>query len=124
MPGNSYWVYIVASGPCGWLYVGMTNDLIRRIGEHRHGQIDGYSRERGTDQLVWHEPHRYVDQAILREKRIKRWLRPWKFALVEENNPDWTDLYGDLVAGAARPGSPLRCGRDDKDLTPNPCDRF
>ncbi|RZJ45645.1 MAG: GIY-YIG nuclease family protein [Brevundimonas sp.] len=95
--GHSYWVYIVASGPCGWLYVGMTNDLVRRIDEHKHGQIDGYSRERGTDQLVWYEHHRYVDQAILREKRIKRWLRPWKFALVEEANPRWTDLHGGLL---------------------------
>ncbi|WP_425989892.1 GIY-YIG nuclease family protein [Brevundimonas sp. TWP2-3-2] len=50
---HHYWVYIVASGPCGWLYVGMTNDLVRRIGEHRHRQIDGYSRERKTDLLVW-----------------------------------------------------------------------
>jgi len=94
---HSYWVYIVASGPCGWLYVGMTNDLVRRIGEHKHGQIDGYSRERGTDCLVWYEHHRYVDQAIRREKSIKRWLRPWKFALVEQANPNWADLYGDLI---------------------------
>ncbi len=98
MSNHSYWVYIVASGPCGWLYVGMTNDLIRRIGEHKHGQIDGYSRERGTDRLVWYEHHRYVDQAIRREKRIKRWLRSWKFALIEEQNPHWVDLYGDLTS--------------------------
>ena len=96
---HRYWVYIVASGPCGWLYVGMTNDLVRRISEHKSGQVDGYSRERGTDRLVWYEPHRYVDRAILREKRIKRWLRPWKFALIEESNPRWVDLYGDLLAG-------------------------
>ena len=79
----------------------MTNDLVRRIEEHKHGQIDGYSRERGTDQLVWYEHHHYVDQAILREKRIKRWLRPWKFALIEEANPLWTDLYPALLAGRA-----------------------
>ncbi len=98
MSSHSYWVYIVASGPCGWLYVGMTNDLIRRIGEHKHGQVDGYSRERGTDRLVWYEHHRYVDQAIRREKSIKRWLRSWKFALIEEQNPHWIDLYGDLTS--------------------------
>ena len=98
---HSYWVYILASGPCGWLYVGVTNDLVRRIEEHKHGQIDGYSRERATDLLVWYEHHRYVDQAILREKRIKRWLRPWKFALIEEANPLWTDLYPDLLEGRA-----------------------
>ena len=100
-----FYVYMLASGPCGWLYVGMTNDLIRRIGEHKHGQIDGYSRERGTDQLVWFERHQYVDQAILREKRIKRWKRPWKFALVEADNPRWVDLYGELNAGR-RPDQP------------------
>ena len=95
---HSYWVYIVASGPCGWLYVGMTNDLVRRIGEHKHGQVDGYSCERGTDLLVWYEHHRYVDQAILREKRIKRWLRHWKFALIEAQNPHWSDLYPGLLS--------------------------
>ena len=99
MRNHTYWVYIVASGPCGYLYVGMTNDLLRRVEEHKHAQADGYTREHGCDQLVWYEAHRYVDQAILREKRIKRWLRPWKFALIEENNPRWADLYGELVAG-------------------------
>ena len=102
MTGHNYWVYIVASGRCGWLYVGMTNDLVRRVGEHKHGQIDGYSRERQTDLLVWYEAHRYVDQAILREKRIKRWLRPWKFALIEAENPHWVDLYGGLIATSGR----------------------
>lgn len=76
MSTHTYWVYILASGPCGYLYVGMTNDLVRRVDEHKHAQIDGYSRERQTDLLVWYEQHRHVDQAILREKRIKRWLRP------------------------------------------------
>ena len=99
MRNHTYWVYIVASGPCGYLYVGKTNDLLRRVEEHKHAQADGYTREHGCDQLVWYEAHRYVDQAILREKRIKRWLRPWKFALIEENNPRWADLYGELVAG-------------------------
>jgi putative endonuclease len=100
---HDYWVYILASGPCGSLYVGMTNDLVRRVGEHKHGQVDGHSRERGTDRLVWYEHHRYVDQAILREKRIKRWLRRWKFALVEDTNPHWSDLYPALVAGGGGP---------------------
>ena len=75
MRAHSYWVYILASAPCGWLYVGMTNDLVRRVEEHRCGQVDGYTREKGIDGLVWYEPHQYVDQAILREKRIKRWRR-------------------------------------------------
>ncbi|MFT4955549.1 MAG: putative endonuclease [Brevundimonas sp.] len=98
MRAHGYWVYILASGPCGWLYVGMTNDLVRRVEEHRRGQVDGYTREKGIDGLVWYEAHQYVDQAILREKRIKRWRRPWKFALVEAGNPQWVDLYPALVA--------------------------
>lgn len=96
-----FYVYLLASGPCGWLYVGMTNDLIRRVGEHKSGLIPGYTCGRQIDRLVWYESHQYVDQAIRREKRIKRWLREWKFALVEESNPHWADLYGDLLAGQA-----------------------
>jgi putative endonuclease len=92
---RTFYVYILASGPCGWLYVGMTNDLIRRVGEHKEGIVPGYTAERGIHQLVWYETHQYVDQAILREKRIKRWLREWKFALVEKENPRWLDLYGE-----------------------------
>ena len=99
-----FYVYLLASGPCGYLYVGVTNDLVRRVAEHKSGQIPGYTAERGIDQLVWYETHRYIDQAILREKRIKRWLREWKFALVEEDNPRWLDLYGEVRA-KAEPGS-------------------
>ncbi|WP_292103025.1 GIY-YIG nuclease family protein [Brevundimonas sp.] len=106
MRAHSYWVYILASGPCGWLSVGMTNDLVRRVEEHRRGQVDGYTRENGIDGLVWYEPHQYVDQAILREKRIKRWRRAWKFALVEAGNPQWGDLYPALVGGGALPSRP------------------
>ena len=101
-----FYVYLRASGPCGWLYVGVTNDLIRRVAEHKQGLVPGYTAERGIDRLVWYETHQYIDQAILREKRIKRWLRDWKFALVEETNPRWTDLYGDLLA--ARDRGPVR----------------
>ena len=98
MREHNYWVYVMASGVCGYLYVGMTNDLVRRVEEHRAGKVEGHSRRRGITRLVWFEQHQYVDQAILREKRIKRWQRPWKFRLVEESNPQWVDLYGALVA--------------------------
>jgi putative endonuclease len=105
---RQFYVYLLASGPCGWLYVGVTNDLVRRVAEHKAGLIPGYTAECGIDRLVWYETHQYVDQAILREKRIKRWLREWKFALVEEANPRWGDLYGDLLAAqtGARFGKP------------------
>ncbi len=87
----------MASGLCGYLYVGLTNDLVRRVEEHRAGAVHGHSREHAINRLVWFEQHQYVDQAILREKRIKRWQRPWKFRLIEESNPRWLDLYGTLV---------------------------
>jgi putative endonuclease len=98
MREHCYWVYILASGPCSYLYVGVTSDLIRRVEEHRDGTFDGHTKGHDIHRLVWFEAHQYIDQAILREKRIKRWLRPWKFALVEADNPKWLDLYGDLVA--------------------------
>ena len=93
-----FYVYLLASGPCGWLYVGVTNDLIRRVAEHKQGLVPGYTSDRRIDRLVWYETHPYIDRAILREKRIKRWLRNWKFALVEADNPHWADLYGQLRA--------------------------
>lgn len=67
-----FYVYLLASGPCGYLYVGVTNDLVRRVAGHKSGLIPGYTAERGIDQLVWFETHQYIDQAILREKRINR----------------------------------------------------
>ena len=101
MQRRSFFTYMLASGPCGWLYVGVTNDLVRRVGEHKLEVIDGYTAERGIDQLVWFEQHDYIDRAILREKRIKRWRREWKFTLVEAVNPRWADLYPGLLP--ARP---------------------
>ena len=105
MRDYEFWVYIMASGPYGWLYVGMTNDLVRRGEEHKHAQIDGWSRDKGCDQLVWFERHQYADKAILKEKQLKRWRRPWKFALIEKENPRWHDLYAEFVAGR-RPDQP------------------
>ncbi len=103
MHSNLYFTYMLASGPCGWLYVGVTNDLVRRVGEHKLKVVDGYTAEHGIDRLVWFEEHDYIDRAILREKRIKRWRREWKFALVEAANPRWADLYPGLLP--ARPSA-------------------
>ncbi len=101
MPGRFY-VYLLADGPCGWLYVGATGDLSRRVAEHKAGRHPGYTAGRGIDRLVWFETHPSFDQAVLREKRIKRWRRAWKFMLVEESNPRWTDLYSGLPTRGAR----------------------
>ena len=99
-----YYVYILASGRNGMLYVGMTNDLRRRIGEHKEGLIPGYTAEYGVMTLVWFEAHQYVDQAILREKRIKRWRRAWKLELIERLNPQWRDLYPEVMRQGLAPG--------------------
>ncbi|WP_346914228.1 GIY-YIG nuclease family protein [uncultured Roseibium sp.] len=92
-----YFTYILASRIGGTLYVGVTNDLIRRVNEHREGTASAFTRRYGVHKLVYFEPHREVAQAILREKQIKRWNRAWKIELIEKQNPDWRDLYEGLV---------------------------
>lgn len=92
----SYYVYILASRPHGRLYVGVTNDLKRRVYEHREGIADGFTRQHGVKGLVHFEMHEDIEQAIRREKSLKRWQRPWNFALIERNNPQWIDLWDGL----------------------------
>ena len=94
---KTYFVYIVASQRNGTLYTGVTNNLVRRSWEHRTGVSDGFTRKYGCKYLVWFEVHSDIDEAILREKRIKKWRRRWKLDLIEEGNPRWRDLYDDLV---------------------------
>jgi putative endonuclease len=94
---NSYYVYIIASKRNGTLYIGITNDLIRRIAEHKDGLVEGFSKKYKVDQLVYYEETPDVTSAIAREKRLKKWKRAWKLRLIEEKNPDWRDLYQDLV---------------------------
>ncbi len=91
-----YWVYILASERNGTLYVGVTNDLARRVQEHRKGVVPGFTRTYGVTRLVHAEPHDDIRIAIEREKRLKKWRRAWKLALIEEGNPGWRDLYFDL----------------------------
>lgn len=92
-----YFVYMLASGPYRTLYVGVTNDLIARTWEHKNDQAIGFTRKHQIHRLVWFEQHQDVREAIAREKRIKRWRRDWKIALIEENNPRWDDLYPGLI---------------------------
>ena len=92
----TYWVYILASRPRGTLYVGVTNDLLRRVTEHRDGLVEGFTRDYDIKMLVYFEPHDSVTEAIAREKRIKRWARAWKIDLIRSRNPDWHDLFDDL----------------------------
>jgi putative endonuclease len=89
----TYYVYILASRPHGTLFVGVTNDLVRRVFEHREGLADSFTKQHGVKSLVYFEMHGHIEQAIKREKSLKRWRRSWKIALVERDNPQWSDLW-------------------------------
>jgi putative endonuclease len=95
-----YYVYILASGRRGTLYVGVTNDLIRRVFEHRNDLIRGFTATYRVHRLVYFEPYEDIREAIAREKRVKRWLRAWKIELIEQHNEDWHDLWPALAQGA------------------------
>ena len=92
-----YYVYILASRKNGALYIGVTNDLIRRIYEHKDKSISGFTSQYDVDQLVWFDQTDDVMSAISAEKRLKRWNRAWKVALIEKTNPQWRDLYPGLL---------------------------
>lgn len=93
-----YYTYILASKPRGTLYIGVTNHIARRAFEHRAGVVEGFTKRYGIHRLVHYEPHATARDAIQREKTLKHWIRAWKVALIEEQNPDWRDLYDDLLA--------------------------
>ena len=90
---NSYWVYILASKRNGTLYVGVTGDLSRRIYEHKENLTDGFTKKYNINQLIYIEEFQDITEAIHREKCLKKWNRAWKLRLIEEQNPDWRDLY-------------------------------
>jgi putative endonuclease len=91
-----FFVYMLASQPHGTLYIGMTDDLIRRIWEHKLKLVPGFTAKYGVDRLVWFEAHHSREAAWRREKQIKEWKRAWKIELIERDNPRWTDLYPSL----------------------------
>ena len=93
-----YFVYILASERNGTLYVGVTNDLIGRVAEHRDGAVQGFTKRHDIKLLVYFEEHSEIDEAIRREKLLKRWRRAWKLALIESRNPQWRDLWIDLTS--------------------------
>ena len=92
----AFFVYILASRRNGTLYAGMTDDLVKRIWQHRNGVIPGFSSRYGIKILVWYEPHESRAQAFLRERQIKKWNRAWKLRLIEDTNPTWRDLWDDI----------------------------
>ena len=93
----TYYVYILASEQYGTLYVGMTNDLIRRIHEHKEGVVAGFTQRYNVKILVHFETYDEPRPAIQREKNIKHWKRDWKIDLIEQSNPHWRDLYSDII---------------------------
>jgi putative endonuclease len=88
-----FFVYILASQPNGTVYVGVTNDLVRRVYEHKEGVADGFTKQHGVKTLVYFEPYDEIEHALQREKTLKGWNRNWKIALIERDNPRWDDLY-------------------------------
>ena len=96
MHPKQYFVYLLASERNGTLYIGVTNDLIRRVHEHQQGIADGFTKKHNIKMLVWYEQHTDIEQAIIREKQLKKWNRAWKVELVEKENPLWRDLTGEL----------------------------
>ena len=89
-------VYILARASHSTLYTGVTSDLLGRIHQHREASLRGFTSRYGIKRLVWFEAHETMESAILREKRIKRWVRPWKYELIQATNPTWRDLAEDF----------------------------
>jgi putative endonuclease len=92
-----FFVYILASRYRGTMYVGVTNDLSRRMGEHKSGAVPGFTKRYKVNQLVYCERHASILEARTRENALKRWRRDWKFELIEAQNPNWNDLTNNLV---------------------------
>ena len=92
----AFFVYILASGRNGTLYTGMTDDLVKRVWQHRNNVIPDFTQRHGVKMLVWYEPHHSRESAFMQERRLKKWNRAWKLALIEQENPSWRDLWTEL----------------------------
>jgi putative endonuclease len=92
-----YYVYILASKKNGTLYIGLTNNLIKRVNEHKIGLFDGFTKKYNIKRLVYYELTRDITIAIRIEKQMKKWKRCWKVLLIEKDNPEWIDLYDALI---------------------------
>jgi putative endonuclease len=99
LDARNYDVYILASRIGGTIYIGVTNDLIRRVFEHKSKSVEGFTEKYDVVKLVYFEQFDDPENAIKREKRLKKWPRAWKFSLIEKDNPNWSDLYPAIAAG-------------------------
>ena len=115
MRPRHFYVYILASKIGGTLYIGVTNDLIRRVAEHRLKLVESFTEKYDVARLVYYEQFDDAENAIKREKRLKKWNRAWKIRLIEASNSGWNDLYDSLfgkTATVSAPGSPFPRGAD------------
>jgi putative endonuclease len=96
MNTKNYYVYILSSKRNGTLYIGITSGLKKRIFEHKNNLIDSFTKKYKVHNLVYYESTNDIKSALLREKRLKKWKRDWKIALIEKENPEWKDLYDSL----------------------------
>ena len=94
---KSYYVYILASKRHGTLYIGVTDNLVRRVYEQKNGFVKGFTDRYAVHRLVYYEQYENIESAIQREKHLKTWHRKWKIRLIEETNPEWEDLYDDIA---------------------------
>jgi len=92
-----YYVYILASNKNGTLYIGITSNLVKRIYEHKNEFVEGFTKQYSVHNLVYFEITESVESAIAREKQLKKWNRAWKIRLIEKTNPEWRDLYMELI---------------------------
>ena len=96
-PGSPVgYVYIMASKRNGTLYIGSTSDLVRRVWEHKNDFVDGFTKKYGVHTLVYYEAGDDIEAAAYKERQLKKWNRQWKLNLIEQNNPEWKDLYDEL----------------------------
>jgi putative endonuclease len=93
----AYWAYILASKPGGTLHMSVTNDLMRRVCGHRDGLAESFTKRYRIKTLVYFEPHKTITAALQREKNIEHWSREWKIDLIVSGNPEWRDLYDEIV---------------------------
>lgn len=96
MNSRAYYVYILASKRNGALYIGVTNDLLRRVHQHKNNLSDGFTKRYAVHKLVWYDHTDDVSAAIQMEKRLKKYPREWKLNLIEKDNPNWNDLWEDI----------------------------
>ena len=92
----AFFVYILATERNGTLYIGMTDDLVKRVWQHRNGVFSGFTHRYGVRSLVWFESHESRESAFVRERQLKKWNRSWKLDLIERDNPRWRDLWPEI----------------------------